>query len=155
MWEEVRNMTKTKHNWIDDLERGDIIQRNEPGVTYSFVGINEAGEYMLYGMPYGHSREVFETFTLVKKKNEIKINDHPRIKNHNIGAELGYTTLEQIHYQYNGIIEFELSFIQDINSFISRLIKEKWNFTVDGYTSTILKIKFYQVNINKFKDVMI
>jgi len=30
---------------------------------------------MLYGMPYGHSREVFETFTLVKKKDEIKVNE--------------------------------------------------------------------------------
>lgn len=135
-------MTKTKHNWIDDLERGDIIQRHELGVTYSFVGINDEGEYMLYGMPYGYSRGTMETFTLVKKKGEIKVNEHPTIKNHNIERELSYTTLEQVEYKYNGIIEFELSSKKDMRSFISRLINEKWNFTVDNYTSTSVKIKF-------------
>jgi len=135
-------MTKTKHSWIDNLECGDIIQRHETGVTYSFVGINDEDEYMLYGMPYGHSREVFETFTLIKKKDEIKINEQPRIKNHNLDKELGYTSLEQIEYLYNGIIEFKLSSIEDINSLISRLIKEKWNFTICDYTPTTLKIKF-------------
>jgi len=135
-------MSKIKHSWIDDLECGDIIQRHETGVTYSFVGINEDGEYMLYGMPYGHSREVFETFVLVKKKNEIKINEHPKIKNHNISKELGYTSLEQFEYEYNGIIEFKLSSTEDIHSLIGRLIHEKWKFAVDDYTSTTLKVKF-------------
>jgi len=97
---------------------------------------------MLYGMPYGHSREIFETFTLIKKKNEIKVNKQPRMINHNLSKELGYTSLEQIEYLYNGIIEFKLSSIEDMHSLISRLIYEKWKFIVDNYTSTTLKIKF-------------
>jgi len=40
------------------------------------------------------------------------------------------------------LLNFKLSSTEDIHSLISRLIKEKWKFTVDDYTSTNVKIKF-------------
>lgn len=136
-------MSKTKKSWIDDLEPGDIIQGYEPGVTYSFDGINDDGEYMLYGMPYGYSREIIENFfKLIKKKDENKINDNPKLDSSKIGTELGYMTIEQIKYRYNGIIELKLSRKQDIHDMIDRLICEKYPFIVQNYKDTTLEINF-------------
>jgi len=63
-------MQKSKHNWIDELEIGDMIQKHEVGVSYAFMGINEEGEYMLHGLPWGYERYLMEDFKLVRKKNK-------------------------------------------------------------------------------------
>jgi len=63
-------MLKNKKNWIDELERGDMISKGEAGASYAYMGINEEGLYMLCGMPFGYYRETMETFKLIRKKKQ-------------------------------------------------------------------------------------